>query len=237
MDPVSESGIGSEKEAVERRYCIMGGHFKPALRSILAACFISTLVGGTAAAGTPIKILALGTSLTQGYGLPPGTELTVLLETRLRARHIDAKVINAGVSGDTSAGGFARLDWSLADHPDAAIVELGGNDALRGLPPDETEKNLRAILGKLKAQRIPVLLLGMMAPRNYGPEYDAQFDAIYPKLAKEFGVLFYPFVLNGVAMQAKLNQADGIHPNPAGEKIVADRIFPDVLKLVAGVKR
>ena len=218
----------------------MIGYFKPARPSILAAFLLAALLaslGAAEAEAAQIKILAFGTSLTQGYGLPPGTELTSLLEARLKARHVDAKVINAGVSGDTTAGGLSRLDWSLADHPDAAILELGGNDALRGLPPEQTEKNLRAILVKLRAQRIPVLLLGMMAPRNFGPEYAAQFDAIYPRLAKQFDVLFYPFVLNGVAMQAKLNQADGIHPNPEGEKIVADRIFPDVLKLVAEVKR
>jgi acyl-CoA thioesterase-1 len=218
----------------------MTGHFKQAHRSIVGASLsllIAVFPDSASGATPPIKILALGTSLTQGYGLPPGTELTALLEAQLKARRIDAKVINAGVSGDTSAGGLSRLDWSLTDHPDAAIVELGGNDALRGLPPEQTEKNLRAILGKLKEQHIPVLLLGMMAPRNFGPEYASQFDAIYPKLAREFGVLFYPFVLNGVAMQAKLNQADGIHPNPAGERIVANRIFPDVLKLVAEVKR
>jgi acyl-CoA thioesterase-1 len=189
------------------------------------------------AKAAPIRILALGTSLTQGYGLPPGTELTSLLEAKLASAHMTAKVINAGVSGDTSAGGLARLDWSLADHPDAAIVELGGNDALRGLAPQETEKNLSAVLARLKTQKIPVLLLGMRAPRNFGPEYAAQFDAVYPKLAKQFGVLFYPFVLDGVAMDAKLNQADGIHPNPAGEKIVADRIFPDVLALAREVHK
>jgi acyl-CoA thioesterase-1 len=141
-------------------------------------------------------------------------------------------VINAGVSGDTSAGGLSRLDWSLADHPDAAIVELGSNDALRGIDPSQTEKNLSAILSKLKSDQIPVLILGMRAPRNLGAEYAAQFDAIYPKLAGQFGDQLYPFVLDGVALNPKLNQADGIHPNPAGEKIVADRIFPYVLKLV-----
>jgi len=218
----------------------MTGHFKQARRSIVGASLsllLAVFLDSARGATPPIKILALGTSLTQGYGLPPGTELTALLEAQLKARRIAAKVINAGVSGDTSAGGLSRLDWSLADRPDAAIVELGGNDALRGLPPEQTEKNLRAILGKLKENHIPVLLLGMMAPRNFGPEYAAQFDAIYPRLAREFGVLFYPFVLNGVAMEAKLNQADGIHPNPAGERIVANRIFPDVLKLVAEVRR
>ena len=200
----------------------------------LALAFAVPLPANAVAA--PIKILALGTSLTQGYGLPPGTELTALLEARLKAKGIDANVINAGVSGDTSAGGLARLDWSLADHPDAAIVELGSNDALRGLAPQQTEKNLSAILDKLEARHVPVLLLGMMAPRNLGPEYVAQFDPIYPRLAKRYDALFYPFVLDGVALDAKLNQADGIHPNAAGEKIVADRLFPDVLKLALAAR-
>jgi len=192
---------------------------------------------GAGAHAAPVKILALGTSLTQGYGVPPGQDFTVVLEARLKASGIDAKVINAGVSGDTTAGGLSRLDWSLADHPDAAILELGSNDALRGQSPAETEKNLVAILTKLKAAHIPVLLTGMMAPRNFGPEYAAQFDPIYPRLAKQFGVLFYPFILDGVALNPKLNQADGIHPNPAGVKIIVERILPYVKRLVAQVKR
>ena len=201
---------------------------------IALACGLLCAVPAQARA---IKILALGTSLTEGYGLPPGTELTALLEAKLKAAHVDATVINAGVSGDTSAGGLARLDWSLADNPDAAIVEFGGNDALRGLAPAETEKNLAAILDKLRSRRIPALLLGMRAPRNLGPEYAAEFDALYPRLAKKYGTLFYPFVLDGVAMQASFNQADGIHPNPTGEKIVATRIFPDVLRLARSAQR
>ncbi|MBI3678715.1 MAG: arylesterase [Proteobacteria bacterium] len=175
----------------------------------------------------------LGTSLTQGYGLPPGTEIPAVLAAGLKAKGIDAKIINAGVSGDTSAGGLARLDWSLADHPDAAIIELGSNDALRGIAPEVTAKNLGAILAKLKAQKIPTLLLGMMAPRNLGPEYIKAFDPIYPKLAKKYGALLYPFVLDGVAMNAKLNQADDMHPNPQGVKIIVARLLPDVMKLVA----
>jgi len=208
------------------------------LRLSAAALMVLLLSPGFAGpAGAEIKILALGTSLTAGYGLPPGTEMTTLLESRLRALHIDAKVINAGVSGDTSAGGLSRLDWSLADNPDAVILELGGNDALRGIAPAETAKNLDAILTRLKERHLPVLLLGMRAPRNLGPEYVRDFDAIYPALARKYGVLFYPFVLDGVAMQAGLNQADGIHPNPAGEKIVADRILPKVLALVRLVQK
>jgi acyl-CoA thioesterase I len=179
-----------------------------------------------------LKILALGTSLTQGYGLPPGTEFTTVLQEKLKKAGVDATLINAGVSGDTSADGLARLDWSLADNPKAAIVELGSNDALRGLAPAQTEKNLAAILTKLKAAHVAVLLCGMHAPRNLGPEYVAQFDPIYARLAKQFGVLFYPFILDGVALNPKLNQADGIHPNPAGVRIIVSRILPDVLRLV-----
>lgn len=201
--------------------------------SMVAAFVMAT----TASDAATVKILALGTSLTQGLGVAPGLDLTAVLEARLRSSGFDVKFINAGVSGDTSAGGLARLDWSLADHPQAAIIELGSNDALRGQSPTETEKNLASILGRLKSEHVSVLLTGMKAPRNLGPEYAAQFDAIYPRLAKEYGVLFYPFILDGVAANPKLNQADGIHPNPAGVKIIADRMFPYVKRLVLEAKR
>ncbi len=183
----------------------------------------------------PVKILALGTSLTQGYGLPPGTEFPVQLQAALRAAGINAVVTNAGVSGDTSADGLSRLDWALADKPNAAILELGSNDMLRGLPPEMTEKNLRGILTKLKAAKIPVLLTGMGAQRNLGPEYVKNFDSIYPRLAKDYGVLFYPFILDGVAMKRELNQNDGMHPNPAGVKVIVNRILPLVKQLVMQV--
>ena len=200
---------------------------------IIAAAFLLSAAPGFAA---PVKILALGTSLTQGYGLPPGTEIPAVLQSELKKKGIDATVINAGVSGDTSAGGLSRLDWLLADHPNAAIVELGSNDALRGIDPASTERNLSAIIAQLTAKHIPVLLLGMQAPKNFGPEYEAKFNAIYPKLAHQYNVLLYPFVLDGVALNPKLNQKDGIHPNPAGVRIIVGRIMPDVLKLVAEVK-
>jgi acyl-CoA thioesterase I len=187
---------------------------------------------GQAWAG-PVKILALGSSLTQGYGLPPGTEFTVQLQAALKQSGIDAVVTNAGVSADTSAGGLARLDWSLADHPDAVILELGSNDMLRGTPPAETEKNLRAILAKLKAAHVKVLLTGMHAQRNLGADYVREFDGIYPRLAKKANVLFYPFFLDGVALNPKLNQADGMHPNPAGVKVIVARMLPLVKKLVS----
>jgi acyl-CoA thioesterase I len=185
-----------------------------------------------AAAAPPVKILAFGTSLTQGYGLPPGTEFTTVLERRLKSAGIDASIINAGVSGDTSSDGLSRLDWSLADHADAVILELGSNDALRGIDPSLTEKNLSTILAKLKAAHLPVLLVGMKAPRNLGPEYAQAFDPIYPRLAAQYGALFYPFMLDGVALNPKLNQADGIHPNPDGVKIIVTRMLPYVLNLI-----
>jgi acyl-CoA thioesterase-1 len=183
----------------------------------------------------PLRILALGTSLTQGYGLPPGTEFTTQLEAALKANGVDARIENAGVSGDTSAGGLSRLDWSLADHPEAAIVELGSNDMLRGIPPAETEKNLRAILSRLQKAHVAVLLTGMMAQRNLGADYAKEFDGIYPRLAKDYNVVFYPFILDGVALNPKLNQADGMHPNPAGVKVIVARIMPYVKKMLAQV--
>jgi acyl-CoA thioesterase-1 len=206
--------------------------FKHMLSMIAAIVFAAT-----AATAAPVKILALGTSLTEGFGVPPGLDFTAVLEARLRADHLDVKLINAGVSGDTSAGGLSRVAWSLADHPDAAIVELGSNDALRGQSPDQTEKNIAAVLTKLRAAHLPVLLIGMKAPRNLGPEYAAQFDPIYPRLAKEYGALLYPFMLDGVAMNPRLNQADGIHPNPDGVKVIVGKVLPYAKVLVHQVKR
>lgn len=212
----------------------MTGRFKFRLSMTLAMVLAFSLAFlASSASARPLKIVALGTSLTQGYGLPPGTEFTTQLQEALQKQGIDAQVVNAGVSGDTTADGLSRLAWSLGDHPDAAIVELGSNDMLRGIPPAETEKNLRAILSTLQKDHIPVLLTGMQAQRNLGADYVAQFDAIYPKLAKDYHLLFYPFLLDGVALDPKLNQADGLHPNPQGVKVIVARILPYVKKLVA----
>jgi acyl-CoA thioesterase-1 len=202
------------------------------LRNLITTVLLLIMATAGQATAKPVKILALGTSLTQGYGLPPGTEFPVQLQAALRKGGIEATVINAGVSGDTSAGGLARLDWSLVDKPDVAIVELGSNDMLRGLPPEQTEKNLRAILTRLKSVKVKVLLTGMMAQRNLGADYVKSFDGIYPRLAKEQGVLFYPFMLDGVALNRKLNLADGIHPNPDGVKVIVARMLPLVKKLI-----
>ena len=202
----------------------------------LAGLFaLAFMAPAPAASPAPVRILALGSSLTQGYGLPPGTEFPVQLQAALKKKGIAAQVINAGVSGDTSAGGLARLDWSLAGHPDAVIIELGSNDMLRGIAPAETEKNLAAILTRLKAAHVRVLLTGMKAQRNLGKEYADAFDAIYPRLAKKYDVLFYPFFLDGVAMKPKLNQPDGMHPNPQGVKVIVSRMLPLVEKRGGGV--
>ena len=213
------------------RMTMMHG-FKTLLNIVLPAAFCLMFWTAGPALAAPVKILALGSSLTQGYGLPPGTEFTVQLQAALKRDGIDATVTNAGVSGDTTAGGLARLDWSLADHPDAVILELGSNDMLRGVSPSETDHNLRAILDKLKADHIKVLLTGMHAQRNLGAQYVEEFDSIYPRLARDYHVLFYPFILDGVALNPKLNQADGMHPNPTGVKVIVARILPYVKKLI-----
>jgi acyl-CoA thioesterase I len=203
--------------------------FKTILPAALAALLGAQSVR---AAEPPLRILALGDSLTQGFGVPAGQDFATRLEAALKARQLPVTVINAGVSGDTSAGGLARLDWSLGENPRAAIVELGANDGLRGLSPAEMEKNLDAILARLKARNIPVLLAGMKAPRNYGPDYAAEYDAVFPRLARKHGVLFYPFFLEGVALERSLVQPDGLHPNPKGVDAIVTRIVPLVLQLV-----
>src|SRR6185312_16215524 len=185
---------------------IMAFRFK--LVSVLCLIALALFLSNGRAEARTLRILALGSSLTQGYGLPPGTEFTVQLQAALKTHGVDAVVENAGVSGDTSSGGLSRLDWSLTDHPDAAIIELGSNDMLRGIPPDVTEKNLRTILSRLQKDHVAVLLTGMMAQGNLGADYVKQFDGIYPRLAKDYHVVFYPFFLDGVAMNPKLNQAD-----------------------------
>jgi acyl-CoA thioesterase-1 len=187
------------------------------------------------AAERALRILAFGDSLTQGYGVPPGMDFPHVLETALKAKGLNVSVVNAGVSGDTSAGGLSRLDWSLSDAqngPDAAIVELGENDGLRGLPVAEMEKNIDAILAKLKARSIPVLLAGAKAPRNFGAMYAADFDAVFPRLAKKYGVVFYPFFLEGVALDRALVQPDGLHPNPKGVEKIVTAMTPLASELV-----
>jgi acyl-CoA thioesterase-1 len=186
-----------------------------------------------AAARVP-EILAFGDSLTAGFGLPPEESFPVRLEARLRAEGIIVHVVNAGVSGDTTAGGLARLDWSLADKPDLVILELGANDTLRGIEPKIVRANLDAIMTKIQASGAKLLLMGMRAAPNLGDQYREQFERIYPELAQAHGVTFYPFFLEGVAMDPKLNQPDGFHPNERGVAILVDRIAPYVVRLIGG---
>jgi acyl-CoA thioesterase-1 len=184
----------------------------------------------------PVRIVALGDSLTAGYMLQPGEGFPSRLTAALEANGHAAEVINAGVSGDTTTAGLERLDWAIPEGTDAVILELGANDALRGIDPAIVRANLERIIVALKGKGIPVLLAGMKAPRNWGEDYATKFDAIYPELAEKHGLLLYPFFLEGVAMDAALNLGDGMHPNPRGvEKLVAG-ILPKVEELVARVK-
>lgn len=199
----------------------------------ISAVLALLLLMMTGADAKPVTILALGDSLTAGYGLHPPEAFPVRLEAALKAKGHDVVVVNAGVSGDTALDGASRLDWALSDDVNAVIVELGANDALRGLPPEQAEKAIDGILARLKTKGLPVLLAGMRAPPNLGPEYQARFDGMYQRLAGAHGALFYPFFLDGVAADVKLNQADGLHPNPAGVDVVVSRMLPMVEALIA----
>lgn len=181
-----------------------------------------------AAQARPTTIVTLGDSLSAGYGLPRDAAFTSQLETALKGAGRAVVVPNTGVSGETTTGGLARLDWLLADKPDLVIVALGANDGLRGIDPGVTRANLDRILARLKERGVPAVLVGMMAPRNLGRAYGEVFDAIYPDLARKYGVAFYPFFLQGVAMDPALNLEDGMHPNAKGVSIMVQGILPVV---------
>lgn len=189
-------------------------------------------VGTASAADRPVHVVVLGDSLTAGFGLSAEDAFPAKLARALSAKGVVATIANAGVSGDTASGGLGRLEWSVPDGTDAVILELGANDALRGLDPKVTKAALDAILRKLADRRIVVLLAGMQAPRNLGPDYTRDFDSIYPSLASTHPVVFYPFFLEGVAADSKLNQADGLHPNAAGVDTIVARILPQVEELI-----
>jgi acyl-CoA thioesterase-1 len=178
--------------------------------------------------GKPIKMVVLGDSLSAGLGLSANDAFPAKLQKALKDKGINVDMTNAGVSGDTASGGRDRLDWSVSDGTQAVIVELGANDALRGTDPAVTRAALSDILTRLRARKIPVMLCGMLAPPNYGHDYAEKFNTIYPDLAKSFGVPLYPFFLDGVAADAKLNQADGIHPTPQGVDIIVAKMMPTV---------
>lgn len=184
----------------------------------------------------PIKLVVLGDSLSAGLGLPGPAAFPARLQKALNDKGIDVDITNAGVSGDTASGGRDRLDWSVPQGTRAVIVELGANDALRGIDPKITRQALSDIVSRLKARGIAVMLCGMLAPPNYGSDYAQRFDAIYPDLAKSFAVPLYPFFLNGVAADAKLNQADGIHPTAEGVDVIVKNILPTVEAFLGTIK-
>ena len=202
----------------------------------LAAVAIVPAQGGSNEAGKPIRIVVLGDSLSAGLGLAAPDAFPVKLQKALKDKGIDVEMSNAGVSGDTSSGGRDRLDWSVPEGTEGVIVELGANDALRGTDPAVTRAALSDIVARLKARHIAVMLCGMLAPPNYGSDYAARFNAFYPDLAKSFGVALYPFFLDGVAADAALNQADGLHPTAAGVDVIVGNILPTVQAFVATMR-
>ncbi|MFD0916686.1 arylesterase [Pseudahrensia aquimaris] len=210
---------------------------EPTRRSVLALsvsllALVSVSFAPAIALAAP-KIVVLGDSLSAGYQLPPGAAFPEKLQKALDAKGVAAEIVGAGVSGDTLAGGLSRLDWSVGDDADAVIVELGGNDALRGLPVEKARSSLETIITRLKERGKLVLLAGMMAPPNMGDAYVTEFNAMYGKLARKHDVMLYPFFLEGVAAVPELNLADGFHPNEKGIDVIVERILPDVKKLVA----
>jgi acyl-CoA thioesterase-1 len=210
------------------------GVFNASSSRVLVAAGLWLMISGTPAFAHIPVILDFGDSLTAGYGLAPEQAFPVRLEAALRRQGIEVRVVNGGVSGDTTAGGLARLDWALADKPDLVILALGANDALRGIAPATVRDNLDKMIRKIEANGAKVLLIGMLAPPNWGAEYESAFDRIFPDLAKAHNVQLYPFFLQGVAMKPELNQPDGLHPNERGVAVLVDRLAPVIARLVGG---
>lgn len=202
----------------------------------LALAALGLLAGMRPAEARAIRLVAFGDSLTAGYGLADQAAFPRVLERALRARGHEVEVINAGVSGDTATGGLDRLDWSVPDDADGVILELGANDMLRGLDPAVTRAALQGIIERLKARNIPVMLAGMRAARNLGPDYIARFDALYPDLARAHDLVLYPFFLEGVAGDRGLNLPDGIHPTAGGVERIVERMLPSVEAFLARLR-
>jgi acyl-CoA thioesterase-1 len=208
---------------------------------MLALALSATMPASPATAQTqaarPVKMVVLGDSLSAGLGLAASAAFPARLQKALKAKGIEVDMINAGVSGDTTSGGRDRLDWSVPEGTEAVILELGANDALRGIDPKVARSALTDILTRLQARKVAVLLCGMVAPPNYGADYSARFNAIYPDLAKTFSVPLYPFFLEGVATEAKLNQADGLHPTAEGIDVIVKNILPAVEAFLSTLPR
>lgn len=212
--------------------------FQLSLRTfyLLALLLTVGILSTPSAASEPIRIIAFGDSLTAGLGLAADDAFPARLEAALREKGVNISIVNAGVSGDTTTGGLARLNWTLVGQVDGVIVELGANDALRGVDPAIPHAALNEILVQLKARDISVLLTGMFAPVNMGPEYGAVFNAIYPDLSVKHDVLLYPFFLDGVAGSPRLNQPDGLHPTARGVDLIVERILPSVEQLIGEIE-
>jgi acyl-CoA thioesterase I len=206
--------------------------FKLALRLLAVACLAVVTLSAPAKA-EPYRIVGFGDSLMAGLGLNPGESFPEKLEKALRAKGHDVVIANAGVSGDTSSGGLSRLDWSIPDGTQLVILELGANDMLRGVAPEITEKNLDAMIARLKEKRVTVLLAGMRAAPNLGADYQAAFDAIFPRLAEKHGVALYPFFLDGIAADPAYLLEDRMHPNASGVDRMVERVLPEVEKIIA----
>ncbi|NKL04716.1 arylesterase [Rhizobium leguminosarum bv. viciae] len=194
-----------------------------------------SLIFATAANARTINLVGFGDSLMAGYQLPPGDGFPEKLQAALKAKGLDVTIANAGVSGDTTTGGLARIDWSVPDGTDGVILELGANDALRGIPPEESEKNLDQMIIRLKERGIAVLLAGMMAPPNMGADYAARFNPIYQKLSEKHGLPLYAFFLDGVALEAGLKLDDGMHPNARGIDVMVEKMEPAVTNFVEAI--
>jgi len=230
---IGRSSVGRGRRQ-HRRYGAVASIFNAISSTALMAAGICLMIGETPAAAHNPVILDFGDSLTAGYGLAPEQAFPARLEAALRREGIEARVVNGGVSGDTTAGGLARLEWALADKPDLVILALGANDALRGIDPATVRGNLDKMIRKVEAVRAKVLLIGMLAPPNWGEEYKTAFDRIFPELAKIHDVPLYPFFLEGVAMKPEFNQSDGLHPNERGVAVLVERLAPIVARLVGG---
>ncbi|OAP38964.1 arylesterase [Sinorhizobium glycinis] len=196
-----------------------------------------TIALSTPSRAESMSLVGFGDSLMAGYQLPPEDAFPARLEKALKDKGIDVAIANAGVSGDTTSGGLARIDWSVPDGTKGVILELGANDALRGIPPEETRKNLEAMIARLKGRGVAVLLVGMMAPPNMGAEYAARFNSIYSDLAREQNLAFYPFFLDGVVTKAELQLEDGMHPNSQGIAVMVERILPAAEQFVKTLQK
>jgi len=199
------------------------------------AVIVASMAFAVVANAKTISLVGFGDSLMAGYQLPPGDGFPEKLQAALTAKGVEVSIANAGVSGDTTAGGLARIDWSVPDGTDGVILELGGNDALRGIPPEESEKNLDQIIARLKERGVAVLLVGMLAPPNMGSDYAGRFNSIYEKLAQKHGVALYPFFLDGVALDAGLKLEDGMHPNSKGIDVMVEKMEPAITQFLGTI--